>query len=233
MTEVAEYLEIKPDLMNWLDEKDVIQDMHQTLMDIAYDNLKQHEDPDRPGTYNVSGWRMNRPWSHALLTGLAEESFGNLVQFAVLIGKYNQQVTNGGHHQYWNNHYASDRDITEDITLHAILEHLFDEFRYDVEKVLNLTEEDKHVLYEVRECLRSFRDQLELQGKRKPPYLIADEDGDIYDSDYDEDNYEAGQPTDWCREHWNMIDSRYYKVNEKLMNLLEEYFEEKIKLYKS
>ena len=229
MTQSIELFEpVSENLKTALNHIDTITDYHQAILDIAYDNLKQHEDPERPGTYNVSGWRSNRPWSHALLTGFTKDCYGDLAEFAVMIGKYNQQVCNGGHLQYWGNNYASDGDYTENITLHVILEQLFRDFIDDVTSVINLSPEDEQILKDVQNILRSFRDQLELQGKRKPPYLIADEDGNIYDSDYDEDNYEAGQPTDWCREHWNMLDDQYFKINERLMSILEDYFREKI-----
>ena len=35
------------------------------------------------------------------------ETYGTFGAMAVLLGKYNHQVCNGGHSQYWNNGYAS------------------------------------------------------------------------------------------------------------------------------
>lgn len=42
--------------------------------------------------------------------------YGEFAAFCILVGKYNQQVTNGGHMQYWDNGYAGDNE--EDFSLH-------------------------------------------------------------------------------------------------------------------
>lgn len=42
--------------------------------------------------------------------------YGEFAAFCILVGKYNQQVTNGGHIQYWDNCYAGESH--EDFSLH-------------------------------------------------------------------------------------------------------------------
>lgn len=230
MTQTVEIFEpVSENLKSALGELDTITDYHQAIMDIAYNYLKSHEDSERPGTYNVDGYRNNKPWSHSFLTGAAQSEFGELAEFAVLVGKYNQQVCNGGHLQYWDNHYASCQDITEDITLHVRLETLFDNFVDDTEDVLNLSDEDKRILYEAKRVLVGFRDQLELEPKYEAPKLIADEDGELYEFESEERSSDFGSPTEWCRERWEALDTRYYNIEEKLMPILENYFREKVK----
>jgi len=51
-----------------------------------------------------------------------EIEYGELARFAVQIGKYNQQVCNGGHYQYYHNGFAGDNNTDDsDIPLHQIL----------------------------------------------------------------------------------------------------------------
>jgi hypothetical protein len=59
-----------------------------------------------------------------------ETTYGSLAKFAVLIGKYNQQVCNGGHIQYFHNGYADGKggfmsDHDPSIPLHKELIKLF------------------------------------------------------------------------------------------------------------
>ncbi len=53
-------------------------------------------------------WQDERNnWGYAEMLENANEKYGELAKFATLVGKYNQQVCNGGHIQYWDNGYAS------------------------------------------------------------------------------------------------------------------------------
>lgn len=225
----VEDLNITENLKVELDNLDTITDYHQAIMDIAYNNLGSMEDLDRPGTYSAPHHTPKQPWSHSLLTSVTEDSYGALAEFAVLIGKYNQQVCNGGHLQYWENHYASDRDITEDIVLHLRLRSYYDAFSDEVKDYLNLSEEDWNIVLRVGTIMERFQDQLELEPKYEPKKLICDEDGEIYEFDSEEYYEDYGRPTEWCREHWGYLDTFYYEINERLMSILKDYFEEKIK----
>jgi len=62
--------------------------LHQALLNIAY-----HE------------WQKHRSWHMEDMITYARE-YGEIVELAVLVGKYNQQVTNGGHSQYFYNGYG-------------------------------------------------------------------------------------------------------------------------------
>lgn len=227
----VEDLNVTENLKIALSHLDTITDYHQAIMDIAYENLKSMEDPEKPGTYTVPTHLPRQPWSHALLVNTTKDSYGELAAFAVLMGKYNQQVCNGGHLQYWENHYASYGDITDDISLHHQLRSLYDFFTDDVKKVLNLSEEEySHVVLRAAGIMQAFQDQLELEPKYEAKRLISDEDGEIYEFDSEDYNSEFGMPTQWCIDHWEYQDKFYYEIQEQLMTILENYFEKKIKL---
>lgn len=67
------------------------QSKHQAILNVAYDDWQNPENN----------------WGYAEMLKNAEVNYGELAKFAVLVGKYNQQVCNGGHSQYWQNGYAS------------------------------------------------------------------------------------------------------------------------------
>ena len=228
MSTEVKSMDVTNSLKESLSKIDNIEDYHQTIMEIAYDHLNSLEDPNKHHTYNVEGWRPNRPWSHSLLCWATKETFGELAEFAVLIGKYNQQVCNGGHHQYWYNHYASDSGITEDIYLHTKLEELFEAFIVDLENEIELSDEDWNVLRTVSNIMSNFKDFLELKPRYAGKNLVSDEDGEIYEFDSEEENNEYGETTEDCNYRWDKLDSEYYQVNEQLMNLLEIYFNKKV-----
>ena len=66
-------------------------DFHQATLNIMYDE-----------------WQNNhKKYSYKEILDWFEETYDSFAKFAVLIGKYNQQVCNGGHIQYFNNGYAN------------------------------------------------------------------------------------------------------------------------------
>lgn len=94
--------------------------IHQDLLTIAY-----------------ADWQAADDWSYAKMLENAREKYGELVEFAILIGKYNQQVCNGGHFQYWDNGYASAGGDITDAILHERLVELFDKFEFSKLKMGN------------------------------------------------------------------------------------------------
>ena len=86
---------------------------HQTIMNIMYEQ-----------------WQKEDAMSYNDILNWFETTYGSLSKFAVLIGKYNQQVCNGGHIQYFNNGYADGKggfmsDHDPSIPLHKELIQLF------------------------------------------------------------------------------------------------------------
>ena len=210
-----------------LGDLDSITNYCQAIVDIAYNNLKSLEDLDRPGTYNAPGWRENRPWSYTMLLSVTKSTYGNLAEFAVMISTYHQQVCNGGHLQYWDNGYASSGRNGEDIYLHHQLRSYYDYFLDEVKNFLNLSEEDYKLLLEVDTIMNRFQQQLELESGQSYR-IVSNEQGELYKYDEDISNYP--EPTRWCQEHWDYLDNHYYKISEKFIEILKDYFREKVEL---
>ena len=87
-------------------------DFHQATLNIMYDE-----------------WQ-NKDCTYKEILDWFEETYDSFAKFAVLIGKYNQQVCNGGHIQYFNNGYANGNggcfnEHSSSIPLHKELIRLF------------------------------------------------------------------------------------------------------------
>ncbi len=62
-----------------------------------------------------AAWQTSRQGdSYSELIQKFQDQVGDLAAFAVLCGKYNQQVENGGHLQYWDNGYAGRESVLHD-----------------------------------------------------------------------------------------------------------------------
>jgi hypothetical protein len=70
------------------------EDIWQTLLNLGY-----------------SKWQLNKKWHYHDMLKYVGDNYGELAQFAILIGKFNQQVTNGGHSQYYFNGYSSTEEF--------------------------------------------------------------------------------------------------------------------------
>lgn len=120
----------------------------------------------------------NRVNSYEDLTAFARMQYGLGAEFAVLLGKYNQQVCNGGHAQYFDNGYGStgkggcfvDHD---NIDLHYRLIELF--------KELNIAEKiDSEVAKTLLTCLEGF-EVIEEDGEDEgDSYQMGWGDDDLY-----------------------------------------------------
>lgn len=112
---------------------------HQSIMNIMYE---QWQKEDAKSYNDILNW--------------FETTYGSLAKFAVLIGKYNQQVCNGGHIQYFHNGYAdgeggfmSDHDPSS--PLHSELISLYDKAAIG----------DDYLIHEVYSILQDFEIELD------------------------------------------------------------------------
>lgn len=74
----------------------------------------EYEDMMRAGNeeHEVVGVkRLDHTWGQAEHLANCEKEYGKLARLIVQLGKYNQQVGNGGHIQYYDNGYASDGEV--------------------------------------------------------------------------------------------------------------------------
>ena len=179
--------------------------IHQDLLTIAY-----------------ADWQSAGDWSYADMLKNTREKYSELVEFAVLIGKYNQQVCNGGHLQYWDNGYAGAGSgafcYPTDAVLHERLIELFNKFEFNKLKFGNA----------VYVGLMSF-----LQSAKLP--------GDCYEchgaGGWDESDDDGGNP--WFDECGNCggsgdddtniedvshLDSAYFDVSSEWEAAMEKFF---------
>lgn len=144
-------------------------DYHQALLDICYDKWQKSEDA---------------PYKD--MATYARIEFGEFVEFALLTGIYNQQVTNGGHIQYYDNGYADGSGgcfSTHDSScpLHNRLINLMRRLK------LNQTELEKKILSIYGDFINYLDEELELieehcPGEQRP----FDELDDRYYACYNE-----------------------------------------------
>jgi hypothetical protein len=89
-------------------------DVHQAIMNIIHDQ-----------------WENNRNYSYIDILHWVSTEFGKLFEFTMMLGKYNYQVENGGHSQYYYNGYASNkngrRGYYDNIDLHEHFVELFED----------------------------------------------------------------------------------------------------------
>lgn len=181
--------------------------IHQAILDVAYDD-----------------WQKESNWSYSYMLGNTELKYGELAKLAVLIGKYNQQVCNGGHSQYWGNGYASRYTDGfggnhEEAELHLTLIKLFD--KYDLGAL-------KHGAA-VRSILEGFLNAAVEDGT----CFNCSGDGG-WDSEEDHGEYEecfecggSGGDSSGIGDT-DHLDTDYYKVNEEWMAELETFFKSKL-----
>jgi hypothetical protein len=160
-------------------------DIHQAILNIMYNE-----------------WRTIKAISYEDMVRKFWGEYGDLAAFAVLIGKYNQQVCNGGHYQYFDNGYAG-KNMDQDISLHKVLIDLF--------PIELLNEKDlfqNTIIQKVYTILNKFN-----------VVLYNEEDIDD-DDDYSDDivaNFNELED----------LDNEYYEVSDQFMILLENFFEAK------
>lgn len=101
-------------------------------------------------------WDKNENWSYTDVVNMLASKYHPEFKLMTLIGKYNQQVNNGGHSQYFENGYASGEggafSPKKGIRLHDDMIELFEK-----SKLLNM---DK-VCQEVLEIMKKFQSEME------------------------------------------------------------------------
>jgi len=156
-------------------------DGHQAILDICYDEWNRPE---------------NKDWSYADMVSYAKIMFGPFAEMMILLGKYNHQVCNGGHDQYFTNGYADTNgggcfaDHSHDVPLHKRTMKLMQKFGLDKTKLGK----------EVYDIQSKFVRLTRVAWERER----ADEDR------YDEPVYDE-------------IDTRYFKINEEWEVFLRNY----------
>jgi len=171
-------------------------DYHQTIMNIMYEHWQR--DDVKMNYREILEW--------------FELEYGVLARFAVQIGKYNQQVCNGGHFQYYHNGFMGDTNSEEiDISLHQ-----------ELVVMLNKSELKDDTSLKVFKILQEL--YIEIDNDCYVEEAVEDEDGNIVYEDVENDNYMSVINTDML----SNFDKEYYKANDEFMEILEKYFKDKI-----
>jgi hypothetical protein len=202
----------------------------QTILDLGY------------GEWNREGTEVK---SYEEMLEWVAEKYGNFAVFAILAGKYNHQVCNGGHLQYFDNGYASNgggcfNKHSEDIYLHTEMVGFMKDFGLDTatplsKKVFEIMNEFK---VELDDEMYTEEDCYECGGMG---YVDnPDFDYDAEDSDEEEtiecdscggsgreevDNPEYGHPYTY---EWDSLDTRYYDVCDEWEKYLENFVKSKL-----
>lgn len=196
------------------------EDAHQAIMNVAYDLYKKHL-AEMNKKLEIQGQYPKR-WLYSDLCEYTKENLGSLAEFAVLIGKYNQQVENGGHYQYWDNGYGSStNDIYRDLYLHMDLLDYFKAFKDEI-SFMYKDEELSEINKTVNEVMTIMQELPEtIYWTTKIEYTGFDCNGEPSPYDPEEDSNELSEDS---RRRLEYLDNSYYKINSKLMDILNLYF---------
>ena len=203
-------------------------------------------------------WQYSDTMTYSEFVDETNKKYGPLAKLAVLLAKYNYQVCNGGHAQYWDNGYASRTTSGfmqdhEEMELHEELialvkEHLDIELKDELLSIMK--EFDIDVYDTCEECDGS--------GEFECDDCIGTGDNvcDQCDGDDEECSKCDGTGVIECIEcdgsghvdcgccnngvapertilafNDNELDSRYYRINEKIEEQTETFFEKAIEHY--
>ena len=163
------------------------------------------------------------------------ENYGEFAAMTVLLGKFNQQVCNGGHHQYYNNGYASQgggcfSNHNEDTHLHDKLVEWMKTYKLDVatelttkvyEIVSSFEVDIDNEEYDENSCFEcgGSGEMADYDDPENDEYVTCSEcDGHGTVEEYNE-NY--GEPMNTS--DWDSLDTRYYEVCDKWEKYMEKF----------
>lgn len=179
---------------------------HQELLNIAYDD------------WQVPPLKGSR---YTQMVSSAKANYGPVLAFAVMVGKYNQQVTNGGHMQYMDNGYSD----THDDMMEAMVDLGIKDMSPEAAEVYNIMNDFTGAIGggECGDC----NGEGGWDNEEEEEY--EDEDGNTeteYNSEWEDCHNCGGTGEDDRHPTVNdpTLDSRYYAVYEKFMKQLEEWF---------
>jgi len=179
-------------------------DVHQSILNLGYE-WWQRQGPDV---------------EYKNMITLMQKEYGDLSAFAILIGKYNQQVCNGGHIQYFDNGYADGqngfgRDHDLENPLHKKMLSFFESLGlnkselgskvFDIASRFEIEEEEQ---YDDYSC-----DHYDDEDDNEEEYCFDCE----YENSYTE--LVVSDPG---------LDNEYYSVNDEWMKYLNEVFKKQL-----
>ena len=208
---------------------------HQCLLNVVYNDWQ---------TVDRAAQILSRPelsWGYDDALNNAVKKYGPITKLATLIGKYNQQVGNGGHFQYFDNGYANEgggcmsNHDPDELILH--------------QDMIDSMEECKDLFdccpqyHPVLEIMKRFQPEVDTEAYDECECYNCNGSGTV--SREDEEDEDAGEWEDQCddcdgtgyeqceNENRGMLlnqscldqlDKEYYQVMEGWMNCLNEIF---------
>lgn len=181
-------------------------DAHQTLMNINY-KWWQEQEEDTDAEYKD-------------MIEYAASEYGFIVAGLILAGKYNQQVCNGGHYQYYDNAFAdgvggcmSEHDFGH--PMHCVLIVWMEKLQPRISTFLQ-NETYKNAFEEVNACMKEFLNIGIDTEETTVDYEYDEEEDEDVKVEYENDEYGQMDISDARK-----LDERYYKYHERFMEIME------------
>ena len=191
-------------------------DVHQAILNVCYDHYQNILDSQNQQL--EIAFKPTIRWDYEGLLEITDHDFGSLAWFAIMIGKFNEQVENGGIEQYWSNKYASFNYPYKEIYIHANLIRAYNWFKKEFNE-FKQTDELQETVAQINDIL------LEIPESIKFTISVSlasfDTNGDRQDF---EDDYCENCLTEDSQDMLERLNRRYYRYNEKLMEILNQYF---------
>jgi hypothetical protein len=213
-----------------LKREDLSKGLHQAVLNIGYSHWQERE---------------NSSWSYGDMIKHITSVYGDFAAFLILIGKYNHQVNNGGHIQYFHNGFADGVggfgcSHDPEHPLHAKLIRLFKKFKLNnlnlgnrvldiLERFQNISVDDeKHYIETCGVCGGSRSCSIcngsGLESEEKQCSDCYQGDGECLDcggsGEVECDNPEYGQPDTY---ESSELSEEYWEISESWMKVLEKH----------
>ena len=209
---------VKEELAHQLNENSM-QDVHQAIINVCYNSYNDYL-KEANKILEEKGSSPIR-WYYSNLLEWVRDQLGDLAEFAILVGKYNYQVCNGGHLQYWSNEYSSMNGQYKDLYLHINMVEYFETFIKDIDSMYpsDKISKIKETLEEARRIMRDFPESIEWIAQIC--YAGFNYYGDYHYKDPEDGEYELSEHSN---RRLDYLDDQYYKINDQLMDILNLYF---------
>lgn len=179
---------------------------------------------------------------------LEDDNVSDAIKLAYLVGKYNYQVENGGHHQYFDNGYAggtfgcfAPTDEKASMTAHKKMIDLLTN-EPSLEPYRN---EEPATIHQVIDIAERFLENFEIVEEDEFDYEVCfacGGDGEWYEDDEAEENEDltvcddcdgtgeveeevahAGDLSSTTTFQWEQLDDEYYQINQHFLVVLDRW----------
>jgi hypothetical protein len=174
-------------------------DWHQAILDIGYTRWQNSE--------NINNYED--------MINFMSSNYGDFSALMILVGKYNQQVCNGGHIQYYNNKYCGSDEAglpSIDLHLHKLMLKLFSKYILSSKE---LNQDDLNCVNEAYTIMEDFL-KVDIDTEAYIEEEEFDNDGS-YVSEYE--NPDFGYMSDHGHTMCDRLDHSYYLINDKLLEI--------------